>query len=79
MRRMAALGRRGRVARGRAPIQIGMGRCTGRGVDAGVGDVVILAVKVDDFLRPQLAQHLDLLVAAAAAGGEIDAEGFVLH
>ena len=48
-------------------------------VDAGVGDVVILAVEVDDVLGPQLAQHLDLLVAAAAPGGKVHAQRLVLH
>ena len=54
MRRMAALGGMGDAPRP-APIQMGMGTLHRQGVDAGVGDVVVLAVEVDDLLSPQLA------------------------
>ena len=50
-----------------------------QGVDAGVGDVVVTAVEIDDLFRPQAAKQFHLLLGAAAAGGEVLAQGFVLH
>ena len=47
-------------------------------VDAGVGYIVVAAVKIDDLFRPEPAQQFHLLLGATAAGGEVLAERFVL-
>ena len=55
-------------------IQIGIGLWIG-GVEAGVGDPVRVALEGHELLRPQQAEHPDLLLDATAAGVKVLAHG----
>ncbi len=50
-----------------------------QGVDAGIADGMVPALKGDQPLRPQLAQDVDLLCKTSAAAGEVLTERFIFH
>src|SRR5437870_7289506 len=46
----------------------------GQGIDAGVGDAMVLSGERHELSRPQRAHHLDLLLDPPSACGEVFAE-----
>ncbi len=48
-------------------------------VQAGVGNLVVLPLEGDEFVGPEQAHDLDLLLDAPRAVAEVHAEGFVFH
>src|SRR5262249_50384260 len=48
-----------------------------QGIQAGMGNVMPVAVEVNDLLRPQGPQHSNLLGAPASSGVEVLVQGFI--
>ena len=58
---------------------MGMGLLDRERVQPSIGDAVILPFEGNEFVGPELAHDLDLLLDAPRAVSEIHAEGFVFH
>src|SRR5258708_37107412 len=57
----------------------GDGTARREGIESSLGDGMELAVVADDWLTPEQAQHLDLLLDGTTACMEVHAERLVLH
>jgi len=60
------------------PNQIGIGRCTGRRQDAHFLEIVKPPLETDEILRPEAAEHLDLLGLPRPARLPLHAERLIL-